>query len=635
LKKTLLTRDEMVRQFDKLTALSRVEGQAHHIEKIILVLIIAIFVVHALSLNFTQDDAYISYRYVRNFINGHGLVFNPGERVEGYTNFLWIILLSIFAKFGLDIIVVSKILGIGSGCMALFLLYKISALFFQKKNRSINPAESWFFALFPSLLLASNSAFAYWSISGLESAFFVMAVLLSVYFYFTNERLMILSSALSTLIRPEGVLVFAIFVLHKFFFKKDSIKNCLSYILGFILLLLPFLIFKIFYYGNLLPNPFYAKTGFSIEYVKTGLAYFWLFLKHYGLWGALYLIPIVFYKDLEVKGKLALLMVSIYTLYIIIIGGDVLKAHRFFLPVLPFLYLFFSFALMKLSLMLKKGFSNRAIPVFLVIAFCVLTFFLPRNWIMSVRSAEIGLGVKMSRYAKRLRQSFGTDFTLATSTIGLISYLTEAKVIDMLGLTDPYIAKHPEKIPGISSTWKEKKFNTQYLLSRDPDVIMFSTGVKPSAPAERALFLSSQFRENYYPYYFPEEILFVVYKKKGEYTKKNEIFPDARFVNLYNEAINLEHKSDLQGCLDRLKEILKVGPPDFALVYEYIGKCNFLLGNIEECKKYAQKAVEMDDYCTMAHILLNEVYLKEKDTTEALQERKKIFLHNPEMLEPK
>lgn len=606
-------------------------------EKIILLLIIGIFAVHTLSLNFTQDDAYISYRYVKNFVNGQGLVFNQGERVEGYTNFLWIILLSIFAKFGLDVIVVSKILGISSGCVALFLIYKISVLVLQTKSESKVLSKAWFLPLFPSLLLAANSAFAYWSISGLESAFFVMAVLLSVYFYFTNERLMILSSALSTLIRPEGVLLFAILILHKFFFKKDGIKNCLSYILGFTLLLLPFLIFKIFYYGNLLPNPFYAKTGFSLEYLKTGIGYFWLFLKHYGLWGVLYLIPIILYKDLEVKGKLLVLMVYIYTLYIIIIGGDVLKAHRFFLPILPFLYLLFSFVLMRLYLILKKGFLKQAIPIFVVLVFSILTFWLPRNWIMSVRSAEIGLCTKMSRYAQRLRQSFGTDFTLAMSTIGAISYLTEVKVIDMLGLTDPYIARHPEKVPGISSTWKEKKFNIQYLLSRDPDVIMFSTGIKPSAPAERALFLSSKFRENYYPYYFPGlgEILMVVYKKKGAYPKKNEIFPDARFVNLYNEVINLERRGDLQTCLKKLEEILEVGPADFAQAYEYMGKCNFELGNTEEGKKYAQKAIQLDDYCTMSHILLYDFYLKEGDTTAALSERNKVRLYDPEMLEAK
>ena len=233
-------------------------------------------------------------------------------------------------------------------------------------------------------------------------------------------------------------------------------------------------------------------------------------------------------------------MIFTYTFYVIVIGGDVLQAHRFFLPVLPFLYLLFSFALMKLYLMLKKKSVKLVIPISAVIAFSVVTFFLPRSWIMSVRFAEMGLNFKMAKYAQRLRQSFGTDFTLAMSTIGAISYLTEAKVIDMLGLTDPYIAKHPETIPGILSTWKEKKFNTQYLLSRDPDVIMFSTGIKPSAPAERALFLSSKFRKNYYRYYFPERVLLVVYKRKGEFLQENEVFPDARFVNLYNQVINLE-----------------------------------------------------------------------------------------------
>ncbi|MEO8666684.1 MAG: hypothetical protein ABI462_14415, partial [Ignavibacteria bacterium] len=41
---------------------------------------------------FIQDDAYISFRYIQNFVNGNGLVFNIGERVEGYTNLLWVLL---------------------------------------------------------------------------------------------------------------------------------------------------------------------------------------------------------------------------------------------------------------------------------------------------------------------------------------------------------------------------------------------------------------------------------------------------------------------------------------------------------------------------------------------------------------
>ena len=35
------------------------------------------------------DDAFISFRCADHLVRGLGLVFNPGERVEGYTNFLW------------------------------------------------------------------------------------------------------------------------------------------------------------------------------------------------------------------------------------------------------------------------------------------------------------------------------------------------------------------------------------------------------------------------------------------------------------------------------------------------------------------------------------------------------------------
>ena len=51
---------------------------------------------------FLTDDAFISFRYARNLLEGHGLVFNPGERVEGYSNFLWVLeLAAIWGLFGL------------------------------------------------------------------------------------------------------------------------------------------------------------------------------------------------------------------------------------------------------------------------------------------------------------------------------------------------------------------------------------------------------------------------------------------------------------------------------------------------------------------------------------------------------
>jgi hypothetical protein len=58
-----------------------------------------------------DDDAYISFRYARNWTDGLGLVFNPGERVEGYTNFLWTVLLGSLHRMGADLPATARRLG--------------------------------------------------------------------------------------------------------------------------------------------------------------------------------------------------------------------------------------------------------------------------------------------------------------------------------------------------------------------------------------------------------------------------------------------------------------------------------------------------------------------------------------------
>ena len=593
--------------------------------KLILLVIIIIFVIHCLSLNFTQDDAFISYRYAENFLQGKGLVFNSGERVEGYTNFLWIILLSIFAQLGLNMIIVSKILGIASGCMTLFLLHQISSLFFPKKD--------WLFSLFPSLLLTASSAFAYWSISGLETAFFVMMVLVSVYLYLTYPRLWIVSCALSTLIRPEGGLIFGILLLHKLLFRKDRLSQSLSYVGGFVLLLLPFVIFKVLYYGDILPNPFYAKTGFSSEYVKSGLEYFWIFLKHYGLWGLIYVVPILFHKRLDTKGHLLMLLVYLYTLYVILIGGDVLKVHRFFLPILPLLYLLLVICLQRLHLKLKSEMRKRIVFMVLVLSISALFFLLPYNWIHDVRFFERQLVDRMRPVAEYLKKNYGVGFSVAVTTIGSISYYlgTEIKVIDMLGLTDKYISRHPEEIEGIAVTWKERNYNTRYLLSLDPDFILFSTGYKPSAPAERALLLNSKFRQNYYviPILFGKAGFVPIFKRKGTYLKENEVFKDARFIDLFYEGVHLHFRGKHQEAIEKLKEAAMVGPQDFALVYELLGQYYFKLKNYSSAETYLKRAIKMDDCSVMAHFYLARIYQKNGRHEEAEAEKKNILLYDP------
>ena len=77
------------------------------------------FAIGALDcLNFTVDDSFISLRFAENWANGSGLVFNPGERVEGYSNFLWTLVLGVLAKAGIQqqagpfaLLIATKLLG--------------------------------------------------------------------------------------------------------------------------------------------------------------------------------------------------------------------------------------------------------------------------------------------------------------------------------------------------------------------------------------------------------------------------------------------------------------------------------------------------------------------------------------------
>src|SRR5690606_7995023 len=126
---------------------------------------------------FTVDDAYISYRYARNFANGLGLVYNLGEPIEGYTNFLWTVILAGAAKVGFDLDVAAKVLGGLAACGSLALVYAISGRL--RPLRLVPCLATWLFAT-----SAVNAGYA---VFGLETGLFVCAILGGSYL-FLRER---------------------------------------------------------------------------------------------------------------------------------------------------------------------------------------------------------------------------------------------------------------------------------------------------------------------------------------------------------------------------------------------------------------------------------------------------------------
>jgi hypothetical protein len=120
----------------------------------------------ALHLGWVADDAFISFRYARNWVDGLGLVFNAGERVEGYTNFLWIVLLSPFQALGLSLPPVAVALNLA--CFALTVL--VTAAFADElRSRVAGGDRSAAQLPIAAGLLALNYTFASFGTSGLET----------------------------------------------------------------------------------------------------------------------------------------------------------------------------------------------------------------------------------------------------------------------------------------------------------------------------------------------------------------------------------------------------------------------------------------------------------------------------------
>ncbi|MBU2462356.1 hypothetical protein KKH65_05735, partial [bacterium] len=191
-----------------------------------LVIIIAVFIFHAYHFRFfIMDDAFTSFRYAQNLVDGHGIVYNPGERVEGYTNFLWTLIITCFMKAGFQPEGLSQVLGVISGVIGIVLTFLLSSKI-APKDKLLN--------LLACLFLSANTCYAVWSIAGMETTFFTAFILggaTRYIFELQNKERIPFSSVIfgiASLIRPEGLLFFGVTLIHQItllLLKKGSPKN--------------------------------------------------------------------------------------------------------------------------------------------------------------------------------------------------------------------------------------------------------------------------------------------------------------------------------------------------------------------------------------------------------------------------
>ncbi len=257
--------------------------------------------------------------------------------------------MAFFGNLGIDYILFSKIIGILSGLFIIGLSFFWGRRFLGKNNLD-------FLALSIPLLLAANGTFAYWAVSGLETLLFSALIFYGLFLAAENKILFVPILALATLTRPEGGLVFVLVLIYFLITRTHAFREILKYLIIFAMLIAPQILFRLYYYHDIFPNPFYAKTGLSAGYLQAGVDYIGLFFSRYGFYGLIILIPLIGFRLLPRGLRLLLFVDILYMLYIISVGGDVLHEHRFFVPLLAILYLPFVSAI---AALLQKLFMQR------------------------------------------------------------------------------------------------------------------------------------------------------------------------------------------------------------------------------------------------------------------------------------
>jgi hypothetical protein len=412
------------------------------------------------------DDAFISFRYAQNLVEGAGLVFNTGERVEGFTNLLWTLLIAVGMALGGEAPGVAHALGWVSGLACLVAVCGFAA--------SELPRSRMALAGMAPLVLLTSVAFPRWALSGLESPLFCAAVVSALWAQSAGRMGWATAAVcIATLTRPDGVLLAVALFGGDFLSAKDARLRALGWPALFASGLVALTLWRIAYYGHPLPNTFYAKVG-GVPW-ELGADYFLRFLKDGGAfllvaaaWGA---------WSLE-RLRPAALFALIFSLYVVAVGGDAFGHGRFLLPVLAVL------AVLAVA-GTAAAFESQPRLGFVAAACLVLTlwiqlygFELPQletkraREIATARAFDAWHEQTVRRLAQRI-ESLGTPNLVATPGIGAFGYHSGFPILDLLGLTDAIIARGDAvgAERGLPAPGHQRS-DPDYVLARRPDYLI-------------------------------------------------------------------------------------------------------------------------------------------------------------------
>lgn len=450
----------------------------------------------ALNAEFFHDDAYITLRYVQNFLAGNGIGWNPGDRVEGYTNFLQLLVVSGLGALGADLVVATRVVAFASYAALLAFV----AGWLGRGRALAAGSRSRLLRSLPVVALASSLPMLAWGFGGLEAPLLALlcTVGIALLHDFLNEGRrpgIALASgvalALACLTRPDAGLFAAAGAIGLLLRADRSRRwrDVAVFSLPLVALLAPWLLFKLAYYGDIVPNTFYVKASDpSWQRLGAGLRY----LGAYAVAPPFVLLLLIVgalraaaTRGLRPGQSFAGACLLLHLVWVLYVGGDQMPMHRLLVPVIPTaLWLAFDFWLPDLRRLSDFGLAATGAGL----AVCILLQLASGTTGGRNLNATAFVGAAVGRH---IAAAWPPGSQVALNTAGSTPYHAPGlRYLDMLGLNDARIARRDTRairIPG-QLLPGHAKGDGAYVLAERPDYIIL--GPANGATASQPWFLS-------------------------------------------------------------------------------------------------------------------------------------------------
>lgn len=453
-------------------------------------------IVHGVRYFCLFDDAMISMRYAWNLAHGYGPVWNPGERVEGYSNPLTMLIMTAAILVGGKLMapLIVQIFGIFVLCGIVLAVTQISDELIESRDAADRARTR--------LAVALCAAFYYhllfFALTGMETGLVCLLSMLGAlcglrYAREPRARLVVASAmflGLAYITRPDSLITAAL-VFGMIMMSRRGRANSVRWrrdLFGACAVFASFLItqhlFRYWYYHELWPNTYMLKaTGMPIiTRLRNGFAYTALYFAETSL-ALLLAIGYAWHRRTRIHITMLLIPLAMvaYTIYV---GGDAWQYWRMAAPGFPILAVLLVGAARTLAIRFAKN-DDRPPGGAMTVGIALVALLMANGHaLLNLTLLRFPSSLMMINHltlpeSLAISEITEPDAKLGLFIAGTIPYMTERPAIDFLGKSDKLIARLPADISGavnsglVTSTSGHNKYNLDYSLKQlRPDLLV-------------------------------------------------------------------------------------------------------------------------------------------------------------------